>query len=307
MKLKEALLHPERALFAYGVRGGLRFLDDVTYLRVMYWWKFGKRLNLDTPRTFSEKLQWLKLNNRVAERTKMVDKYEAKQYVADRIGEEYIIPTLGVWDRFEDIDFDMLPDQFVLKCTHDSGGLVICKDKTSLDKEAARQKINRSLKRNYYYCGREWPYKNVKPRIIAEQFMEDYAPDGTANSQLTDYKFFCFDGYVDCVMVCFDRDTEDTKFYFFDADWNLLRLNARGKSAPADFTLPKPACMDAMFALASELSKGSPYARVDLYACNDRIYFGELTFYPQTGMDSNLLPEAEERWGDLIKLPVLEG
>ena len=168
-------------------RGFFKFMSDEAYLKFMYKLKMKRKLNLSDPQTFNEKLQWLKIYDRKPEYTTMVDKYEAKKYVADIIGEEYIIPTLGVWDRFEDIDFDELPDQFVLKCTHDSGGLVICRDKSKLDLKAAKKKINKSLKRNYYWIGREWPYKNVRPRIIAEKFMTDPTSD-----DLQDYKFFFF-------------------------------------------------------------------------------------------------------------------
>lgn len=262
----------------------------------MYWARMGKRLNLKDPQTFNEKLQWLKLYDRKPEYTAMVDKHEAKKYVADKIGEEYIIPTLGVWERFEDIDFDALPDQFVLKCTHDSGGLVIVRDKSRLDKAAAKEKIDRSLKRNYYLHGREWPYKDVKPRIIAEKLI------ASEDGQLTDYKFSCFHGNPDNVMVCLDRHTGDTKFYFFDRDWNLLRLNKRGLAAPEGFTIEKPDGMDRMFQIAAILSENLRYSRIDLYNISGRIYFGEITFFPQSGFDNALLQETDCLFGGMIHL-----
>lgn len=277
--------------------GLLKWVPDNLFLKVRYRGEMNKPLNLRNPQTFNEKLQWLKLYDRNPEYTCMVDKCEAKKYVVSKLGEEYIIPTLGAWNRFEEIDLDKLPNQFVLKCTHDSGGLVVCKDKEKLDIEEARRKINQSLHNNYYYSGREWPYKNVKPRIIAEQYMEDQQ-----EMELRDYKFFCFDGYVDNVMLAMDRGSGDTKFYFFNKNWELMRLNIRGKNAPKDFTLPKPNGIDKMFEIASELSKGMPFVRVDLYYCNGRIYFGELTFYPQSGFDANLLPETDEYLGKLIDL-----
>ena len=176
MIIKNYLKNPLKyTILAFSAHGFLKWMPDKPYLKLMFWANMGKRLNLRNPKTFSEKLQWLKLYNRKPEHPGMVDKYEAKKYVAERIGEEYIIPTFGVWEHFEDIDFDSLPDQFVLKCTHDCGGLVICKDKSKLDKEAAKSKINRCLNRNYYYSGREWPYKELQPRIIAEEYMEDEA------------------------------------------------------------------------------------------------------------------------------------
>ena len=154
-------------------RGGFDFLSDELYLKLIYWQKMGKKLNLKNPKRFNEKLQWLKLHDRKPEYSVMVDKYEVKNFVTSKIGSAYVIPTLGVWDKFEDIDFGELPDKFVLKCTHDSGGLVICKDKNKLDMKAAKTKINKSLQNNYYLQGREWPYKNVKPRILAEKYMVD--------------------------------------------------------------------------------------------------------------------------------------
>lgn len=274
------------------------FVSDALFLKLRYYITFGKKINLKAPVSFNEKLQWLKLYDRNPAYCGMVDKYEAKKIVAEKIGEEYIIPTLGVWTNFDDIDFQSLPDQFVLKCTHDSGGLVIVKDKNSFDKEAAKEKITKALNTNYYLLGREWPYKHIEPRIIAEKYMVDEpeAPD------LTDYKFFCFDGKVDCVMVCLERSSGETKFYFFNQDWKLKRLNIRGKNAPEGFTIPKPKCMDEMFQIAAELSKGMPFVRVDLYQSNGQVYFGELTFYPASGFDANLLPETDEYFGSLINI-----
>lgn len=277
--------------------GLLKWMPDDLFIKMRYRGEMQKSLNLRNPQTFNEKLQWLKLYDRRPEYTTMVDKYEAKKYVASVVGDEYIIPTLGIWNHFEEIDFDKLPNQFVLKCTHDSGGLVICKDKEKLDIDVARRKINQSLQNNYYYNGREWPYKAVKKQIIAEKYMEDLQ-----EGELRDYKFFCFDGYVDNVMLAMDRGSGDTKFYFFNKNWELMRLNIRGKNAPKDFTLPKPSGIDKMFELASELSKGMPFVRVDLYYCNGQIYFGEMTFYPQSGFDVNLLPETDEYLGKLIDL-----
>lgn len=276
------------------------WMPDSLYIRCMFHSRMGCSLNLENLKTFNEKLQWLKLHDRNPLYTELVDKASVKDFVAKHLGDEYIIPTLGVWENFDQIDFDKLPDQFVLKCTHDSGGLVICRDKSKLNIDEARQKINKSLKNRYFYHGREWPYKNVPPRIIAEKYMED------ESGGFVDYKFFCFNGVVDCVMVCIDRHIHDTKFYFFDKDWNLKRLNIRGKNAPADFTLRKPSCMDQMFEIAAKLSKGIPYVRVDLYEVKGRVYFGEMTFFPDNGFDSNLLPETDLYFGNLIDLTKME-
>lgn len=416
-------------------------IPDETYLKMKYWAVFGKRLNLQNPRTFNEKLQWLKLHNRNPKYTKMVDKYEVKKYISKVLDKQYVIPTLGIWNTFDEIDFDTLPNQFVLKCTHDSGGLIVCKDKAKLDVKEAKEKITQSLQNNYYYSGREWPYKNVKPRIIAEQYMADdlkdyklfcfngvprmtlvcserFTKDGLkedfydeawnhldvqrpahgnavfpierpkqyelmkklaaklsekmpfaridfyeinekvyfgeitfypasgfegftpeewdlklgdwiklpgggyrlnfddcsitiANSYynskqtkaLVDYKFFCFNGVAESVMVCTERETGHPKFYFFDKEWNLKKYNIRGKEAPEGFTLPKPDCIDEMFSIAEKLSKGIPFVRVDLYCIDGLVYFGEMTFYPDSGFDVNLLKESNEHWGEMLILP----
>lgn len=276
--------------------------SDKTYLKVYYRCKFNRALNLRNPSTFNEKLQWLKLYDRRPEYTVMVDKLEAKRYVAGILGWEYVIPTLGVWDSPDEIDFDSLPDQFVLKCTHNSGiGMCICRSKDALDIPSVKAALASALAEDYYLRGREWPYKNVRRRIIAEQYMSDDTPQNRGG--LSDYKFTCFNGVADNVMVCVDRDKGDTKFYFFDRAWNLLRLNKRGLAAPEGFTLPKPALMDRMFEIASRLSEGIPYVRVDLYFVRGKIYFGELTFYPESGFDTNLLPQTDVLFGSKIVLP----
>ena len=286
-------------LYPYmGSLGFLNWLSDAAYLKGCFRAKMGYKLDLENPQTFNEKLQWLKLYDRNPAYTQMVDKYAVREYIKNTIGEEYLIPFLGVWDSFDEIDFDALPEQFVLKTNHDSGTVVICKDKKTFDIEAAREKINKRINYNYYHLWREWPYKNVKHKIIAEEFMVD--SDGVDG--LTDYKFFCFNGYVDCVMVCLDRFTGDTKFYFFNEEWELLRYNIRGRLAPADFSIPKLGCMDEMFDIARRLSKGIPYVRVDLYAINGKTYFGELTFFPDSGFDANLLAETDEYFGKLIEI-----
>lgn len=274
-------------------------VDDKEYLEKLFRASMGYNLDLNNPKTFNEKLQWLKLYNRNLLYTKLVDKYKVREYISDKIGEEYLIPLLGVWDDPDDIDFDSLPNQFVLKCNHNSGlGMCICKDKNSLDISKVRSELRKGLKQDYYLTGREWPYKNVPRKIIAEKYMVD----SYDSNEFTDYKFFCFDGYVDCVMVCLDRSSGNPKFYFFDKEWNLKRYNKRGLEAPENFTIPKPICMDDMFEIASQLSKGIPFVRVDLYQSNNQIYFGEMTFYPDSGFDKNITREADLYFGSLINL-----
>lgn len=269
---------------------------DELYLKIMFYVNMGRRLDLDDPKTMNEKLQWLKLYDRKPEYTSMVDKILVKDYVSKKIGPQYVAPLLGVWDKVEDIDFDSLPDEFVIKANHSGGNLavLICPDKAALDVRKAKSYLRKSLRYDVYRAYREWPYKNVQKRFFAEEYL---------GKDLVDYKFYCFNGYVDSVLVCIDRQIGDTKFYFFDREWNLKRYNQRGKAAPADFTLPKPEGIDEMFGLAARLSEGIPFVRVDFYDVNGKVYFGELTFYPSGGFDSKRLPEADLHFGSMINLP----
>lgn len=273
-------------------------MSDKAYLKLRYNCIMGKKLNLDNPVTYNEKLQWLKLYDRKPEYTKMVDKYEAKKYVADIIGEEYIIPTLGIWDNVNDIDFDTLPNQFVLKCTHDSGGLVICKDKTELDIENAKNTLNHFLNRNFYNVHREWPYKDVKHRIIAEKYMED-----ESGKDLKDYKFFCFNGEPKLLYISEGLSDHSTaKISFADMDYNIAEFK-RNDFKPFDELPKKPINFEKMKELAKVLSKDRAFIRVDFYEINKKIFFGELTFFPCSGY----LPFDPEKYdkvlGDWITLP----
>lgn len=247
----------------------------------------------------NEKLQWLKLYDRKPIYHTMVDKLLVKDLYGQLLGKEYIIPTLGVWDRFDDIDFDKLPNKFVLKTNHSGGnmGVVICKDKSKFDKKNAKKRLEKSLRDNIYRFFAEWPYKGVKKKIFAEELI------GNEGEELVDYKFYCFDGYVDSVLVCMDRQIGDPKFYFFDKGWNLKRYNKRGQMVPEGFTIPKPENIDKMFEIAAKISKGIPHLRVDLYNIDGNIYFGESTFFTASGFDANRLPEADLYFGGLIKLP----
>lgn len=216
--VKKFLFNPSARFGYLDAKGRYDSLDDETYLKKAFKAHMGYELDLDNPQTFNEKLQWLKLHNRKPEYTMMADKYAVRDYIANTIGEEYLIPLIGVWDDPDDIDFDKLPDQFVLKCNHNSGtGMCICKDKSKLDYEAVRDGLRKGLKEDYYLKGREWPYKDIDRKIVCEKFMQD-----KDNSALNDYKFLCFDGYVDCVMVCSDRCSGNPKFTFFDLEWNIL-------------------------------------------------------------------------------------
>ncbi len=275
-------------------------LPDKMYLKYRYKKVFGKKLNLKNPQTFNEKIQWLKLYDRNPAYHNMVDKYEAKKFVADIIGEEYIIPTLGVWNKFDDIDFDKLPEQFVLKCTHDAASTVICKDKKTFDYISAKNKLTKALKQNYYqYENRQWAYKNVRRRIIAEKFMED-----GNKGELKDYKFLVFNGKVKCSFVCTDRYSGNgLKVTFFDENWKKMPFERHYKTAD---NLPKPLNYDKMIMLSEKLAKeiGNPFVRIDLYDINNKIYFGEITFYPGGGTEEFTPESWDYTLGSWIKLPI---
>ncbi len=272
----------------------LKIVPDKIFLKIKYRLKTGRKLNLKNPQTYNEKLQWLKLYDRKDIYTTLVDKYEVKDYISKIIGDEYIIPTLGVYDNFDDIDFDSLPNEFVIKCTHDSGGLVIVKDKNNFDKEAARKKINASLKNNYYLYHREWPYKNVSPRIIVEKMLEC-----DTNGQLPDYKFFCFDGKVRNMFVAVDRPNA-TKFNFYDSEFN--KLNVSQHYPNFDYELEKPSNFEKMIELCEKISRNLKHVRVDLYNINGKIYFGEITFYHFGGFEKFSPENFDYEMGKFIDL-----
>lgn len=284
-----------RRLLEYILKKIWFLFPDELYLKIMFYVIMGRRLDLDDPKTMNEKLQWLKLYCRKPEYTSMVDKILVKEYVSKKIGSQYVAPLLGVWEKVEDIDFEALPQEFVIKANHSGGNMavLICPDKSALDMRKAKSYLRKSLRYDVYKAYREWPYKNVNKRFFAEEYL---------GKDLVDYKFYCFNGYVDSVLVCIDRQIGDTKFYFFDKEWKLKRYNQRGKAAPADFTLPKPDGIDEMFELASKLSEGIPFVRVDFYDVNGKVYFGELTFYPSGGFDPKRLPEADLHFGSMINL-----
>ena len=280
-------------------RGYLKFIPDKTWINFTYKKVFGKKPDLKNPQTFNEKLQWIKLYYRNPLCAEMVDKVTAKEYVASICGEKYIIPTLGVWNRFEDIKWDNLPKQFVLKCNHDSGGLVICRDKQNLDKDLARKKINKCLKHNYFWHGREWVYKDIKPRILAETYMED-----SECAQLSDYKFYCFNGVAKCLYVSRGMENHRTaQMGFYDLNFEEIfsRIDYKKFEVPPQ----KPQNLDEMIHVAEKLSKGFPFLRVDLYEVNDKVYFSELTFIPSGGM-ARFEPEEWDRiMGGWLELPQL--
>jgi len=287
--------------FKVNVRLGLlKKMPDKDYLKRMFHAKMGCDLDLSNPRTFNEKLQWLKLYDRKPIYTTMVDKYAVKKYVADRIGKEYIIPTLGVYDSAEEIDFAALPEQFVLKCTHDSHGLVICQDKSKLDVNEAKEKLKQALKTDYFYRFREWPYKDVKPRIIAEEYLDDNTVSGNG---LTDYKVHCFNGVPKIILVCKDRFaksgmTED----FYTSEWEHLSIK-RPDHDNSHEEIAEPIQLPEMIELSKRLSSGIPFLRADWYIVHGELRFGELTFFPASGF-KKFIPDSADEWlGEMIDFP----
>ena len=295
--LKYFLTKPGGWFFFLQSRGLLNWMDDEAYIKRVFRYSMGYELDLEHPVTFNEKLQWIKLHDRRPIYTRMVDKYEAKRLVAEKIGSEYVIPTLGLWERFDEIDFDALPEQFVLKATHDSGGVVICKDKASFDREAARETLEKSLRRNFYWTNREWPYINVKPRILAEELLP--SDDGGP----TDYKLLCFDGKFDNIMVCEGRHSaRGVRFYFFDRDWNYLPYCPYEDLDPDTLPGLRPSHLEEMIRIAEKLSEGVPELRVDLYEAAGRVYFGELTLFSQGGFDDEITRESDLLLGSKLRL-----
>ena len=292
----KAINHPE---WLFGVilrRSFGKWMDNRSFIKWEYFSGMGKFPNLENPTTYNEKLQWLKLNDIHEEYSLLVDKYEAKKVVAEKIGEEYIIPTLATYNNFDEIDFNQLPNQFVLKTTHDSGGVVVCPDKSKLDKKAARKKLEKSLKNNYFYEHREYPYKKIKPRIIAEQYMVD-----ESGTELKDYKFFCFDGECKMLFIATDRSIGDVKFDFYDTKFNHLPF-VQGHPW-TNREIQKPNGFEKMIELAEKLGKGYPHVRVDLYDINGKIYFGELTFFHFSGNVPFEPQEWDYKIGEWLKLP----
>lgn len=289
------LTHPRCAMLGVVARTSALWPDKM-YLKLRYRLTTGRKLDLDNPVTFNEKLQWLKLYDRRPEYTVMVDKVKAKEYVADRIGTEYIIPTLGVWDDPDEIDFDTLPDRFVLKCNHNSGCLCICKDKSRLDIPKVKADLRKGLRKNYFLMGREWPYKDVPRKILAEKFMID-----ESGTELKDYKVFCFDGEPEIIEVDYGRFTEH-KRNIYGKDWDFIRMEIEYPSDEGH-AIARPNKLAEMLDLARRLSKGIPHVRVDFYSVGNRLYWGELTFFHGSGYEHFNPHEWDERLGRLIKLP----
>ncbi|WP_198022511.1 ATP-grasp fold amidoligase family protein [Carnobacterium pleistocenium] len=278
-KLQRILKNPY-IIISKIIENKAKFLPDAIYLDIFYRASFGKTFDWKSPQTFNQKLQWLKLHDRNPAYKRLVDKYEVRQIVSSTIGEEYLIPLLGLWDNFDDINFSDLPDQFVLKCTHDSGGVIICKNKSEFDFNSARKKINKLLKKDYFWFKREWPYKGIKPRIIAEELLVD-----ETEQSLKDYKLFSFDGEPKMLFVASDRDKKgsDVKFDYFDMNFQKLSFRQMAHEN-SGYRIDKPENFDEMVNITKKLAEGYPHVRIDLYDINGRIYFGEYTFYHHSGL-----------------------
>jgi hypothetical protein len=300
-KLIKGIKNP-RLIFMYFLGFKIcRIIPDSIYLKIKFRLKMMEKLNLNNPKTFNEKLQWLKLNDRKPEYKNMVDKYEVRKYIADKIGEEYLIPLLGVWDKFEDIDFEQLPNQFVLKPNHTSGNVFICKDKSKINYEKLKKEINSWLNRKYYWVHREWPYKNIKPRIICEKYMVD-----ESGVELKDYKFFCFNGEPKIIQVISERKNGQYYINHFDLEWNRVEIRRKNHKENKTLFSKKPNELEKMITISKELCKSMLFARIDLYATEKGVYFGEITFFPASGYMGFEDERANYLLGSWIRLPIDE-
>ena len=272
-----------------------RLFPDRLYIRIVAKQKLGYSINLNNPQTFNEKLNYFKLYNKKPLYTQLADKYAVKEIVREKIGEEYVVKNLGVWNKFDEIDFDSLPNRFVLKCTHDSSGAIICKDKASFDFEAAKKRIEFTLSMNYFYACREWPYKNIPPRIIADEFLDDHT-----GKELQDYKFWCFNGQPKVMYVTNKGEKVEENFY--DMDFNPLDIDHGFPRTKPEYTKPKE--FELMKELAAQLSEGIPFVRVDFFDVDGHVYFGEYTFFDWAGLGKFATYQQDLELGKLIQIPV---
>ena len=298
-KLTKVTKNPAAIAEYLALRGHLRWMSDKTYIQFLYKSHMGRKLNLANPQTYSEKLQWLKLNDHNPIYTKLVDKYRVREYIREKIGEDYLIPLLGVWKTAEEIDISVLPDRFVLKCNHDTGSIIVCHDKNKFDLETEKKKLSNCLKNGTFWYTREWPYKGVDPCIIAEKYMED-----DTYHDLRDYKFFCFDGVPKAMFIATERlnPEKPTAFDFFDMNFNHLPIKQGHPNA--DNIPEKPINFEKMKELARVLSEGFPHIRVDFYEINGQVYFGELTFYHFGGVEPFIPESWDSVFGSWLNLPL---
>ncbi len=302
MSIQAYLKNPWRIFNHFNYSKISYLLPDKVLISLLFRARLGYKMDFNNPKSFNQKIQWLKINNRDPLFTTMVDKYEVRQYISDKIGEEYLIPLYGVFNSFDEIDFSQLPNQFVIKCTHDSGSVVVCRDKHTFDIEKTKSFINSALQDNFYMRGREWPYKNVKPCIIVEKYMEENTANKTDVQGLTDYKFYCFNGVAKYLYVSKGLEHHETaRISFVNTDWTEADFH-RADFKPFEELPEKPHHFDEMIELANKLSEGFPFLRVDLYEINDRIYFSELTFSPGNGYMPFVPKEKDFELGEMIDI-----
>lgn len=295
--IEQIIIYIKRPLSLFdnwAAKGRLNWMPDKWYLSFIFRSRMGYWMDWKNPKTFNEKLQWLKVYDRNPLYTKLVDKYEVRKYIAEKIGEEYLIPLLGVWDNVNDIDFEKLPNQFVLKCTHDSGSVIICKNKQDFNIRETKIKLSKALRIKYYTLSREWPYKKVKPRIIAEQFLHD-----EIGEDIKDYKIFCFNGQSKYVQVDIDRFTNHQR-NIFNLMWEKQDFNIALEQSPKN--IEKPYCLENMIQSSNLLSTGIPHVRCDWYEIRGKLFFGEMTFFHGAGFEKFSPIEWDNKFGDLIDL-----
>ncbi|OLS38885.1 hypothetical protein BTR22_04330 [Alkalihalophilus pseudofirmus] len=268
-------------------------LSDELYLKFKYGYLMGEKLNLKNPKTYNEKLQWLKINDRRVEQMQYVDKYEVRAYISETIGEEYLIPLVGVYEQVEQIDWESLPDKCVLKCTHGCGSNVIIDDKNKLDIKSSERKLKTWMEKNWYWYGREWPYRDLKPKIICEKFLQD---------NIVDYKVMCFNGEPKLIQIHQDRHNSDHTIDFYDINWKKTEIK-RKNTPSSENILPQPKNLEEMLLLAKELSRNEIHVRVDFYEVSGRIYFGEKTYYSASGFSPFAKKANDDLLGSWIQLP----
>lgn len=295
-KIKKIIRKPKIILMYILARINLKFIPDESFLKLSYWTHMNKRLNLSSPETFNEKIQWLKLNDRKEIYTTLVDKYAVRKYIEKKIGGQYLIQLFGAYDSFEEIDFEVLPNSFVMKPNHTSGDIFICKNKNEIDYKKLKKIVQKWLERDYYWVHREWPYKNIKKKIIIEKYIENLSSNG-----LIDYKLMCFNGKVKCSFLCLNRNSsEGLNVDFYDLKWNKMPFERHYPKS--NQTISKPINYEKMIEYAEILSEGIPFIRVDFYETDEKLFFGELTLYPGAGIEEFTPEKYDYELGSWIEI-----
>ena len=297
MKIGMFIKNPCKLFVALTHRGWFKQMNNELYLRLLYRGVMGEKLHLNPPRTYNEKIQWLKLHDKNPIYTQLCDKIAVRDFVRERVGDTYFIPIYGIWDDPYKIDFSSLPEQFVLKCTHDSGGVILCPDKSEIDMDAACANLESWLKRDYSIAGREWPYHFVPRRVFAEAFIH-----GVNCARPDDYKFYCFDGEVRLILLCTNRSKAHADYFYFDTELRPYPINEITLALKNDYKMPRPAHLDEMLEVARLLSAGFPHMRVDLYDTPAGVRFGEITLYDQSGLNYDFFHEGDLNMGNMLDI-----